>query len=217
MGKIIWLTAKHGFVHFAALRSVNSSRTNVNYADNTCHLQAFSTLNSVLVLHFPGTFFFLTAIISTIGQWGLIESLDVLSFHFSQTPASAFLLSLQFCPPGLKLWLCPHSGTKLQSAGRVWCRGEEPLLYPISWCITWNADPVMVMVAAVTKKKKKASLSSSIMAAVGWCMCQFMHFYAEAFDPHWLVDIAPHVDWGNPCLPETSSIVCACQNSCKRC
>ena len=73
---------------------------------------------------------------------------EELSLHFSQTPASAFLFSLQFSSLGLRLWHCQSVGVIPQKAGKVRCRDEERLLSHISQCITWNAGRVWVAEAA---------------------------------------------------------------------
>lgn len=49
---------------------------------------------------------------------------EALSLHFSQTPASAFLFSLQFCSLGLRLWHCQkcwrHSTESWESEVQGW-------------------------------------------------------------------------------------------------
>lgn len=145
--------------------------TNETIANNSWHPRAWanyiyhqlSAKRSLFL--FPGTplsLFYNSHYSSTIRQRVLIGSFKVLSFHFSQTPASAFRFSLQFCSLGLQLWHCQSFGATQHNAGKARCRDEERSLYHISRCITWNADPVFVAVAVA----HNATISNSAVAAV---------------------------------------------------
>lgn len=105
-----------------------------------CHLQTSVKLYKILgcvnlnnnPLHFFRTslsflflFLWLPSILPQPGK-GSIESLmRYYLFIFPQTPASAFLFSLQFGSLGFRLWHCQRVGVIPQKAGKVRCRDEE--------------------------------------------------------------------------------------------
>lgn len=176
---------------------INNNLQDVNVADyNACHLQTsfklYKRLCCVNLKHIPSIFPFTSLCFLWLpsffhSQAGGSDwiSHEVLSLHFSQTPASAFLFSLQFCSLGLQLWHCQSVGVIPQKAGKVRCRDEERLLSHISWCITWNAGPVWVAQAATHTHTTPPFpiLHGAAAFESEWRTCWLTHCYPEPFDP----------------------------------
>lgn len=138
------------------------------------HIPSIFLLNIFVILWLPSLFY------SWAGDSDWISH-EVLSLHFSLTPASAFLYSLRFCSLGFQLWHCQSVGVIPQKAGKVKCRDEEWLLSHISWCIIWNSDPLMSGGGSDTHNTMISNSAGKAVFESHWCICWLMHCYPQPF------------------------------------